>query len=984
MQHRLQQSWQAFHRLSSFLCSKQISLQQKLRLWKTCVQPIARYGLDAVGVDEVSAAKHRSHTARQLRRISGSIAHLTHESNLDLHARLGVADPVAALCDLIRARVEKARLTLSHLRTSTVDQWFTLLLSETELHRSHTISQKGELTEVTQVARIACSCDLCGQQFASFHALRTHIGKRRPEHSIAQTHSSYAVRATRDDSHLRFAKGGKPQCSKCLKKFSGFPAFMTHFNQKACPVTHAPQQPEDAAESNDVALACGASAPGGTSSAASDEPVPVFKQAGTVAVAQTGDLAALAKHIREHGQMDRCPECGVNCKPMYITRHACKQHAWLQQAHAQVTEWARQSQVPSNPCQWCGARYQTSNKAHRNACPTLWACGQLLLKYSQLNLPGQGSLHGYGWGRRADPSSRRAGQFCQSDGPSHNAGNDSTSESSFHGGSNGHHWKESGARRLDPGGPSQVARGQGKGSQQAQRPKGRPQQQQSWWDKDHKGYAKSNDDLKQVVKALGCLVLRQEDSLSVIQLDCQFIIFMRNPVQSTDSSQTPDWSVTKQLLSVGKHWRDRKAKDPKSLGQPLRTVLFSAWLTDFEARSDSARPFDDRGSPPNFEPAPAAAHPSQCDRPLPPAEEAHRGNGLRCHPLDLGNPEPHAGSASGIHFDREAHPQRMYPPCSINVEALQARPLAPSNSGGQDASRALRPEQSDILRLQLSNPHHHSYAHAVIYSILWTASRTQDGFEVQRQDLRKFLQWLSTQTRPQPIWQNLVWQALTKNWSHPLRHHDPAQFLHFLQPMIFAEGEGVWQARNPPSTVSAEPICQVSRSGHAWPILLPAAGSSVAASSLQQLVTQWHQQAQAHGLSALSPALALQTHRFDDRGNVVQFSITNEWRIKIPLFTNKGLDVRHLPYEACAIVLHTGATASQGHCCAVLLEEGIPRFITHDGKRATKAKSKDTPEICQKAYLIILKPSMTSPSSFQKSNCSKSAKPIRFQLRSST
>ena len=118
-------------------------------------------------------------------------------------------------------------------------------------------------------------------------------------------------------------------------------------------------------------------------------------------------------------------------------------------------------------------------------------------------------------------------------------------------------------------------RGQGKGSQQVQRPKGKPQQQQSWWDKDHKGYAKSNDDLKQVVKALGRSVLRQEDSLSVMQLDCQFIIFMRNPVQTADSSQTPDWSVTKQLLSVGNHWRDRKAKDPKSLGQPLRRC-FSA------------------------------------------------------------------------------------------------------------------------------------------------------------------------------------------------------------------------------------------------------------------------------------------------------------------------------------------------------------------------------------------------------------------------
>ena len=155
-------------------------------------------------------------------------------------------------------------------------------------------------------------------------------------------------------------------------------------------------------------------------------------------------------------------------------------------------------------------------------------------------------------------------------------------------------------------------------------------------------------------------------------------------------------------------------------------------------------------------------HPNVIGRFLP-----HGGDGLRCHPLNTGNPEPRAGSAGGICADRKADPQRMHPLGSVHFEALQARSLAPGHSGGQDDPRALRPAQSNILQLQLANPHHHSYGHAVIFSILWTSSCMQGGFCVQRQDLRKFLQWLSTQSRPQPIWQNLVWQALTKTWSHP-------------------------------------------------------------------------------------------------------------------------------------------------------------------------------------------------------------------------
>ena len=114
--------------------------------------------------------------------------------------------------------------------------------------------------------------------------------------------------------------------------------------------------------------------------------------------------------------------------------------------------------------------------------------------------------------------------------------------------------------------------------------------------------------------------------------------------------------------------------------------------------------------------------------------------------------------------------------------------------------------------------------------------------------------------------------------------------------------------------------------------------------------------AQVHGLITLSPVLALQIHRFDVRGYRIQFSIENDWKLRLPLFINKGSEVQHLPYKACAIILHTGESVSQGHYCAVLLEEkGVPRFFTNDGKRAIKAKPKDIPLICQRAYLIILK-----------------------------
>ena len=97
-----------------------------------------------------------------------------------------------------------------------------------------------------------------------------------------------------------------------------------------------------------------------------------------------------------------------------------------------------------------------------------------------------------------------------------------------------------------------------------------------------RSYSRNQEDLRSVVKALGRLVMRQEDSLSVLSLDMELVVFMRN--RDPKLSPDQDLSVTQQLLTVGNHWRQVKEKDPNSLNQPLRTVLLSSWLTAIKLR----------------------------------------------------------------------------------------------------------------------------------------------------------------------------------------------------------------------------------------------------------------------------------------------------------------------------------------------------------------------------------------------------------------
>ena len=400
-------------------------------------------------------------------------------------------------------------------------------------------------------------------------------------------------------------------------------------------------------------------------------------------------------------------------------------------------------------------------------------------------------------------------------------------------------------------------RGQGKGTQQTQpKPKGgtaQQQEQKNWWGRrDNRGYNKDSD-LKSVVKALGRLVLRQEDSLSVIQLDCQFVIFMKNhkPATPATTDALPDWTVTAQLLSVGNHWKSQKERDPKSLTQPLRTVLFSSWLTAIRYRIDelSSKPATketatamgilDNDHFPYMQWNPEESRHVKVEQaPLSIADALQTITQLQrliIHPNTIGrfhplrrltpemasevipwtlDPKPNTGSPSSLPADRQTGSKRGDPPCILHSPPEQAGTLPTGNSGGQNAPGALRPVQSALLQLALVNPNSFSYANASLISVLWASSCSQVGLCVHHAGLFKFLQWLASQRKPQPIWDNIVFRNVMRGWQQPLRPHDPAAFLQHLQPMIFSESEGQWQARI--IAASTPSMCEVAQSGHAW------------------------------------------------------------------------------------------------------------------------------------------------------------------------
>ena len=243
----------------------------------------------------------------------------------------------------------------------------------------------------------------------------------------------------------------------------------------------------------------------------------------------------------------------------------------------------------------------------------------------------------------------------------------------------------------------------------------------------------------------------------------------------------------------------------------------------------------------------------------------------RCDPVDAGDPKPHAGIPDDLSVDRTADPKRLHPLGRLLSSTFEARQIPTSHGSGQVAPGAVRPGDS-ILQLQLLNPHEHSYANCIVMSLLWLAACMPGGLSVPHPGLLKFLQWLSTQHKPQPLWSLLTWQTVTQGWQRPLQRHDPAIFLQFLHDKLRdCSQAGEWNtyaAFNSSGSNSA----QVLASGHSWPIPLTVALDPEQPNSLQGLVNSWHQPepAQVCGLSSLPPVLALQLQRYNTEGKLLK------------------------------------------------------------------------------------------------------------------
>ena len=232
VQHRLGQSWVAFHRLHKFLHSTAVPLRKRVLLWLSTVWSIIQYGLTAVGLDEQAAQRLEAQVFRQLRIVARSPGHVTHESNTQLLKRLGLLHPMDMLSKQCSQRVDRCKSNLQQVQPATVQQWWNLLRSDFQA-LSTASTQTNHLKEITLQVSFTHRCPHCPQAFPTFHALSVHLGKQHPDCQPKKP-SNPTLKNRRKDEYRAHSLQGMPQCKHCLRKFHAWPQFMGHVDQLAC------------------------------------------------------------------------------------------------------------------------------------------------------------------------------------------------------------------------------------------------------------------------------------------------------------------------------------------------------------------------------------------------------------------------------------------------------------------------------------------------------------------------------------------------------------------------------------------------------------------------------------------------------------------------------------------------------------------------------------------------------------------------------
>ena len=231
--HRAKLAHAGFARLRRWLCNRHcFSIEQRLRLWQSCILPIFTYGIFAVGVTQKGIMHLMVQIGKMLRLIVRDHPHHTGNTNTQVFSAFALPTPdvllTRAVATLQQSVAQRLLAVPAHDLALQLDwlhlQHIPCIIAVSQVSLTH---QRIETALSAEVAGsdFAHTCQLCHFCTDSAAAFRRHCtiahGMRMYRH-YPQTLS-------------QFTCNGLPQCKYCGHAFATWRNFRTHL-ERGCQV----------------------------------------------------------------------------------------------------------------------------------------------------------------------------------------------------------------------------------------------------------------------------------------------------------------------------------------------------------------------------------------------------------------------------------------------------------------------------------------------------------------------------------------------------------------------------------------------------------------------------------------------------------------------------------------------------------------------------------------------------------------------------
>ena len=956
VRHRMEAAKTQFSRLRSVLTSSRcLSLKRRARIWQACVWSTLMYGWTCCGCSGFLLTQVCSLVHTQLRAIARSPRHITHTTNEEVCAMLGLPGPKALLLqavDGLGRRLEFVRATSDDLMRRPD------LHTQAEWARDQLISAAACLGRLERVAATqGVACTVCGIYFDNESSMRKHRSRKHPE--------AVGVPVV-DTSQIRreaFCVDGMPVCRGCGKTFHHMHTLLRHIRHNRCQGRSA---------------GCVTGEEPAQSSESPAEPKPIAQRVNLlqtwVSEGTRGILSSLAsqpdlkKELTQHCCL--CRQWFSDWRHIKL-HHKISHKAEYQTHHEHATaDCSGLTGAVTDPCEFCGHTV-TKKKRHATSCPVLYQVAFSCRHYGgTLSGSARLTLRGCASGGQQDAGGSRH------DAP---PGNATSIQRQVQEG-------------RDPGKATQVPASATQGQRKRQGESAGQEAQRglsAFFSRGHAaGGAADPHDGPALSKVRGCHQRAEagpgihdavqnkgrrehpEDPARLIgqvgsPSDCQAdrVCQADCTVQGDDSGTSGQGQI---LHGAGD---EASIPDSAGVGHKARSARTNVAATSLECGAAEGYPVPRHG--PSSTREGDAGHGG--------VDRAYQWPGNPTIPRNAaagsGVCGGHVGVQAGGEHERPGTHAGARGTCIPDKLVVVAphrgsdAPRIPQALGAGQARAAAARER--VLALVLHNTGNSCYQNAFVLSWLWTlvhANALQDGGYCD-EGLgrgRGVVDALLSGTVDR-LTRVFAWSSVLLDWSRPQMQHDVGAFAsHALAKLRSPFMCGEWQSRR------EDPALRVLDTG---PLHIPITmvipdGSH----TLQDCIEAWKLQHSIHALCSAPDMLVLQLGRFRQnaqrRFRKYRCVVMLPTHVQMPCFVDASeRDTYSVSYKVMAGVYHLGTTMSSGHYRAFLSEAlseggsvnpGEPRcvlekaVITDDGHAPTRIAEADFNTVLTNAYLIWL------------------------------